>query len=96
MAAALPMNLVTVDPAGASWLEGIRKLVGEMPRSTEQESRRGALLRRLAIALEEMSETLPPDHALLGEAVGWKDRADFEALLEAWESGGLPAVYAHG
>ena len=54
---------------------------------TEADRKRDALIGRLASALEDMSETHRADHAVRLQAVGWKDREDFEHLLDVWETG---------
>lgn len=61
-----------------------------MPLPSEAERKRSNLVMRLACALDDMAERFP-DEPLLAEAPGWKDRPDFEQLLDAWEAGRHPA-----
>jgi hypothetical protein len=66
------------------------ELVDDLPVPTDEDRRRGALICRLAAVLEEMAETADPR---LPEALGWRNRADLERLLDGWEAGrhGAPA-----
>ena len=74
----------------------LENLIEAMPFPTEADRKRDALIGRLARALEDMSETLPPDHPVRLEAVDWKDREDFEHLLDVWEAGRYAARRAAG
>ena len=69
----------------------LEAVIREMPLPTEAERKREALVGRLASALEDMGETLPAEHPVRRSAIHWKDREDFEQLLDAWEAGRYPA-----
>jgi hypothetical protein len=85
--------MVTADPNLSAEL---KILIEDMPLPTEAERTREALITRLGCALEDMCETLPEDHRVRREAIGWKDRADLEQLLDAWEAGRFAAQRAAG
>lgn len=74
----------------------VEDIVEAMPLPSDAERTRAALIRRLACALEDMSETLPSDHPVRREAIGWKDRDDLEHLLDVWEAGRHGARRATG
>ena len=86
------LSIVSMDPH----LRDLESLVNAMPLPTAAERERDALITRLACALEDMSETLPADHRVRRDAVGWKDRADLEQLLDVWEAGRFAARRAAG
>jgi hypothetical protein len=73
----------TTDPL----LHELEMFIDALPLPTAVEGAREALIARLARALEDMSETLPADHRVRRDAMGWKDRRDLEQLLEVWEAG---------
>jgi hypothetical protein len=77
-------------------LHELKNLVDAMPLPTAAERAREALITRLACALEDMSETLPADHRVRRDAVGWRDRPDVERLLDVWEAGRYAARRAAG
>lgn len=71
-------------------------IIEKMPLPTEADRKRESLIGRLACALEDMSEALPADHPVRREALGWKDREDFEHLLDVWEAGRYAGSRAAG
>jgi hypothetical protein len=81
----------TTDP-----LHELERFIDALPLPTAAERAREALIARLACALEDMSETLPADHRVRREAMGWRDRPDLEQLLEVWEAGRYAARRAAG
>jgi hypothetical protein len=83
---------VATDPQ----TQELESLIDAMPLPTADERAREALTFRLACALEDMNETLPEDHRVRREAIGWRDRADLEQLLDVWEAGRYAASRAAG
>jgi len=84
--------VVTTDPR----FQQLEKLIDELPLPTPAERLREALIARLARALEDMNETLPVDHRVRRDAIGWTARADLEQLLDVWEAGRYAARRAAG
>jgi hypothetical protein len=64
----------------------LETLIAAMQLPSDADRKRDALIGRFASALEDMSETHWADYAMRLEAVGWKDREDFEQLLDDWET----------
>jgi hypothetical protein len=63
----------------------------ELPPQTEEERKRSALICRLAGVLEDMRARGLGAAELGEDPIAWKDRPDFEQLLDAWELGEHPA-----
>jgi hypothetical protein len=79
----------------STFLRGIIRDTLEMPPPPPEQQTRSRNICRLAAVLADMTEREIGPEELGEDAIAWKDRPDFEQLLDAWEAGQHPLQLAH-
>jgi hypothetical protein len=95
MSAASPLP---IDASSRAWLEGMERLIAELPPSTEDQRKRGALVTRLASVLSDEGPTGPGLDRMRARALElWSlDPEELQRQLDAWEAGRHPLQLAGG